>query len=185
MAGNSICHLLVRVKDLSPSYPSTSNHNDNSNYHKNTALSLFYIKPQLLVVAYITKDIVFYLFSTSNHNRNPKEEYHLILSFISFLHQTTTPRGYPHVIQHCLLSLFYIKPQRVPVSPITRLNCLLSLFYIKPQPVDPLTLASSIVFYLFSTSNHNMNRFFDILELIVFYLFSTSNHNCDVQLLVQ
>ena len=99
--------------------------------------------------------IVFYLFSTSNHNRNPKEEYHLILSFISFLHQTTTPRGYPHVIQHCLLSLFYIKPQRVPVSPITRLNCLLSLFYIKPQPVDPLTLASSIVFYLFSTSNHN------------------------------
>lgn len=68
MAGNSICHLLVRVKDLSPSYPSTSNHNDNSNYHKNTALSLFYIKPQLLVVAYITKDIVFYLFSTSNHN---------------------------------------------------------------------------------------------------------------------
>ena len=55
------------------------------------------------------------------------------LSFISILHQTTTlPRG---------ISLFRY--------------CLLSLFYIKPQRTGEAVAACHIVFYLYYTSNHN------------------------------
>ena len=110
--GTSICHLLVRVKDLSPSYPSTSNHNDNSNYHKNTALSLFYIKPQLIIKSWPYGDncliSLFYI----------KTQRFALFRFIA---------------RYCLISLFYIKPQLASATPTPTWHCLISLFYIKTQ----------------------------------------------------
>ncbi len=55
--------------------------------------------------------IVFYLFSTSNHNGWLSSAGSGALSFISFLHQTTTGRECYLFLFYCLLSLFYIKPQ--------------------------------------------------------------------------
>ena len=138
---------------------STSNHNPNE---------------------YKTKSIiiVFYLYSTSNHNSaislaifailssicilhqtTTKTDATLgvrVLSSICILHQTTTPSSGEYSWYHCLLSVFYIKPQRGGSSLCCRRglssicilhqtttwakvnqcfqNCLLSVFYIKPQP---------------------------------------------------
>ena len=56
------------------------------------------------------------------------------LSFISILHQTTTCTITCGAVPYYLLSLFYIKPQRT---------------LQEGEPLD-------IVFYLYSTSNHNV-----------------------------
>ncbi len=184
-------------------------------------LSLFYIKPQhgrgmspvsrIVFYLFSTSNhncftlpvlksiIVFYLFSTSNHNlqsylqilnklsfisflhQTTTEDVVIIgevrLSFISFLHQTTTFCGYDGHVTYCLLSLFYIKPQPPDGLEVLVVDCLLSLFYIKPQ----------------LTTSRNNGQWYCLLSLfyikpqlslyntspysIVFYLFSTSNHN--------
>ena len=121
--------------------------------------------------------IVLYLFSTSNHNVSSACALQDILSYISFLHQTTTYafpctslcnclislfyiKPQPHG-QHwrgkvyCLISLFYIKPQPTLSVYGSACNCLISLFYIKPQRWSVSGVGANIVLYLFSTSNHN------------------------------
>ncbi len=119
-------------------------------------ISLFYIKPQQ-TTCYLVKDrIVSYLFSTSNHNLRFVLLNLLVLSHISFLHQTTTCRRWTSGVN----------------------NCLISLFYIKPQPIAYRVCWSYIVSYLFSTSNHNWSIRLKMSCPIVSYLFSTSNHNC-------
>ena len=55
--------------------------------------------------------IVLHLFSTSNHNRKNTCCFSLLLSYISFLHQTTTVVIVVGFYFYCLTSLFYIKPQ--------------------------------------------------------------------------
>ena len=74
-------------------------------------ISLFYIKPQLRGYESQLVTVVLYLFSTSNHNRAAVHKRPRQLSYISFLHQTTTSR--PELLRKssCLISLFYIKPQ--------------------------------------------------------------------------
>ena len=57
------------------------------------------------------------------------------------------------------------------------LYCLISLFYIKPQRRAGRTNHHCIVLYLSSTSNHNMTFLMEHERLIVLYLSSTSNHN--------
>ncbi len=115
---------------------STSNHNSMTLYMKRESI-VFYLystsnhnnhvlRPCALV-------IVFYLYSTSNHNRRSIKVFSFPLSFISILHQTTTTRLLACRVQNCLLSLFYIKPQ-LPTATIHD---------------------GAIVFYLYSTSNHN------------------------------
>ena len=78
---------------------------------------------------------------------------------------------------HCLISLFYIKPQPSSLLGFAMLNCLISLFYIKPQLSWSAVSQCSIVLYLFSTSNHNTLCSHHSKPEIVLYLFSTSNHN--------
>ena len=78
---------------------------------------------------------------------------------------------------YCLLSLFYIKPQLIPAICPRAFNCLLSLFYIKPQHAIVVGVDDNIVFYLYSTSNHNWLLYLLSDLNIVFYLYSTSNHN--------
>ncbi len=99
--------------------------------------------------------IVFYLCSTSNHNPLLTRFSLPALSFTFVLHQTTTAKACKRLSYYCLLPLFYIKPQRVL------------------QPAS----SASIVFYLCSTSNHNLAPALPTGTGIVFYLCSTSNHN--------
>ena len=122
-----------------------------------------------------------------------------LLSYISFLHQTTTMSCMSWLVMHCLISLFYIKPQLLDkdtrmennclislfyikpqlvfVSLYNVIHCLISLFYIKPQLIARVIFDPHIVLYLFSTSNHNRSSLRRCGTCIVLYLFSTSNHN--------
>ena len=216
---------------------------DATDFGQNCILSLFYIKPQLYLHGAVGVDIVFYLYSTSNHNQSlndygypelysifilhqtttettsfslqlklysifilhqtttfehyqrpcyklysifilhqtttlfhcsfrfrwlysifilhqtttgtdPKQLQRLLYS-IFILHQTTTTAPTTFLISYCILSLFYIKPQPGRTQMSNRYNCILSLFYIKPQPRGRVNELSKIVFYLYSTSNHN------------------------------
>ena len=56
------------------------------------------------------------------------------LYLIEILHQTTTADGSVIPVPCCILSKFYIKPQRAFLRRFRRIGCILSKFYIKPQP---------------------------------------------------
>ena len=75
-------------------------------------LSKFYIKPQLAERSGVPVDVVSYRNSTSNHNRVPNHLYLQELYLIEILHQTTTLYGILFLQVSCILSKFYIKPQR-------------------------------------------------------------------------
>ena len=77
----------------------------------------------------------------------------------------------------CILSKFYIKPQRLCVSSTTRRCCILSKFYIKPQRICLAIEGYSVVSYRNSTSNHNTAANKIIIRGVVSYRNSTSNHN--------
>ena len=55
----------------------------------------------------------------------------------------------------CILSKFYIKPQRRSDPPVGSCCCILSKFYIKPQHYDFEKRINYVVSYRNSTSNHN------------------------------
>ena len=120
-------------------------------------ISSFYIKPQLTILIYIFKHIVLYRLSTSNHNPSTRKAaaltivlyrlstsnhnclndapWHSILSYIVFLHQTTTRSLLLLQQVNCLISSFYIKPQLMILRSRRSFHCLISSFYIKPQLV--------------------------------------------------
>ena len=79
----------------------------------------------------------------------------MLLSYIVFLHQTTTD----------------------DLAAIYAAYCLISSFYIKPQQTRPYCSTKQIVLYRLSTSNHNSNRSTRNMAAIVLYRLSTSNHN--------
>ena len=77
-------------------------------------LSKFYIKPQHHVCSGFHDEVVSYRNSTSNHNIRGGMSRAARLYLIEILHQTTTnSASYPAVFG-CILSKFYIKPQRQP-----------------------------------------------------------------------
>ena len=96
-------------------------------------LSKFYIKPQPWLCSWIFHKVVSYRNSTSNHNCSPRCWLPWSLYLIEILHQTTTFAVICISVPRCILSKFYIKPQRIP--------------YIE--------LHLSVVSYRNSTSNHN------------------------------
>ena len=100
-------------------------------------LSKFYIKPQLLLTHSALQLVVSYRNSTSNHNLCRRPVGVLRLYLIEILHQTTTLAVNNPFTHGCILSKFYIKPQRLfsPAAPPP--CCILSKFYIKPQPATP------------------------------------------------
>ena len=77
------------------------------------------------------------------------------MSYIVFLHQTTTSS----------------------LSLIALTNCLISSFYIKPQQWLCGQWLALIVLYRLSTSNHNTKERVNGAYFIVLYRLSTSNHN--------
>ena len=83
------------------------------------------------------------------------------LYLIEILHQTTT-YGRQRVPQKCcILSKFYIKPQRTILLVRIFLCCILSKFYIKPQQLDEVLVGNVVVSYRNSTSNHNVGPHID------------------------
>ena len=102
------------------------------------------------------------------------------LYLIEILHQTTTKRSRTRDRSRCILSKFYIKPQRLcrcsswpsgcilskfyikPQRGLRRnegvVRCILSKFYIKPQHLSIAGGSRNVVSYRNSTSNHNSAR---------------------------
>ena len=118
-------------------------------------ISFFYIKPQqvgfcrptLEVVLYpsstsnhnttcpryVKVKVVLYPSSTSNHNKGQELELFKRLCYILLLHQTTTYQRKALQVACCVISFFYIKPQRERENPRKYPSCVISFFYIKPQ----------------------------------------------------
>ena len=99
------------------------------------------------------------------------------LYLIEILHQTTTNFRSPSPSKGCILSKFYIKPQRSQQRLSTTKSCILSKFYIKPQQLFECFIAERVVSYRNSTSNHNSLSNASSLNVVVSYRNSTSNHN--------
>ena len=60
--------------------------------------------------------VVSYRNSTSNHNHNLRHSKSVLLYLIEILHQTTTDGDRRGFIRCCILSKFYIKPQRTSAT---------------------------------------------------------------------
>ena len=56
-------------------------------------------------------------------------------------------------------------------------RCILSKFYIKPQRLAVEGYSQAVVSYRNSTSNHNTSRSSGLTKRVVSYRNSTSNHN--------
>ena len=119
-------------------------------------LSKFHIKPQLVASVKIVSGVVSYRNSTSNHNYRPRRFTQRWLYLIEIPHQTTTkgqganPGNTLYLIEipHQTTTDRYINP---PVE-----CCILSKFYIKPQRKRCRWYGISVVSYRNSTSNHNV-----------------------------
>ena len=122
-------------------------------------LSKFYIKPQQQTIKLQSNSVVSYRNSTSNHNDLEGLSNRPPLYLIEILHQTTTLHGHPKTVQGCILSKFYIKPQRDVCAS----------FY------------DEVVSYRNSTSNHNLHQRWAVRNAVVSYRNSTSNHNEEVK----
>ena len=99
-------------------------------------LSKFYIKPQQRSPSVEISAVVSYRNSTSNHNIWLAKATHKRLYLIEILHQTTTCGKCEDCLRRCILSKFYIKPQRSYT----------------------LCFCFFVVSYRNSTSNHNIRR---------------------------
>ena len=84
-----------------------------------------------------------------------------MLYLIEILHQTTTEGHANMRLIGCILSKFYIKPQRAAALASSIRCCILSKFYIKPQHEHPADEAYLVVSYRNSTSNHNVGPHID------------------------
>ena len=100
--------------------------------------------------------VVSYRNSTSNHNIKFNHSVGVALYLIEILHQTTTVKQLVVSLQSCILSKFYIKPQRFGCFDDWCKCCILSKFYIKPQLNRDYGDEANVVSYRNSTSNHNL-----------------------------
>ena len=118
-------------------------------------LSKFYIKPQHLNWNSVVDVVVSYRNSTSNHNSPANGLWFLALYLIEILHQTTTERADGPC--PCGLYLIEILHQTTTVTAGVGVgcSCILSKFYIKPQRSAKIGGIILVVSYRNSTSNHN------------------------------
>ena len=123
--------------------------------HLGCILSKFYIKPQQPFAPGTSRAVVSYRNSTSNHNTTQTLGDVFMLYLIEILHQTTT---------------------EVPAI-VIGWSCILSKFYIKPQRSRWPYCYRAVVSYRNSTSNHNASAPLIRSILVVSYRNSTSNHN--------
>ena len=139
--------------------------------------SLFYIKPQPQHGYFPNIQVVYLLFSTSNHNISYARTSGKSLYIFSFLHQTTTYEQPKEFSMSCISSLFYIKPQLR-----RRIRWVIWVVYLlfstsNHNPLCAPIFSRRVVYLLFSTSNHNNSLRHSRRRHVVYLLFSTSNHN--------
>ena len=99
-------------------------------------ISSFYIKPQPSLIAFSVHHIVLYRLSTSNHNSQSSCSSVKSLSYIVFLHQTTTAHQHRDRIRRLSYIVFLHQTTTVRSYSRIRTYCLISSFYIKPQLVQ-------------------------------------------------
>ena len=141
----------------------------------------FYIKPQLRRWRQCHYVVVSYWNSTSNHNSYPLYSYWV--QVVSYWNSTSNHNFALNVSSPTVLYLIEILHQTTTLSPDGTISpcCILSKFYIKPQRVTPDYLNYRVVSYRNSTSNHNQ-LLLALRELpVVSYRNSTSNHNFSVR----
>ena len=87
------------------------------------------------IIAVLTAAVVLYLIEILHQTTTIPTEANLpiLLYLIEILHQTTTERHRFDVLDGCILSKFYIKPQLRGLPGTSAHGCILSKFYIKPQ----------------------------------------------------
>ena len=137
---------------------STSNHNWCLQPLGHTSIDLYLISTSNHNLLHQVLDgcpIDLYLISTSNHNKKKPILGLLRLTYISFLHQTTTAGTVYTLNIDWLISHFYIKPQLRISTCFCGVDWLISHFYIKPQLSMWAWHSKMIDLYLISTSNHN------------------------------
>ena len=121
--------------------------------------------------------VVSYRNSTSNHNNVVAQALMAPLYLIEILHQTTTCSGTLPRFVCCILSKFYIKPQRRVYFAY--------VFYVVSYRNSTsnhnehfgIFTTEEVVSYRNSTSNHNLSSALVFRILVVSYRNSTSNHN--------
>ena len=116
----------------------------------------FYIKPQLGGMCTITKKVVSYWNSTSNHNFAWSENSLVVLYLIEILHQTTTCSTMAYGPMRLYLIEILHQTTTQPLASSTTSRCILLKFYIKPQLRISTSFPFAVVSYWNSTSNHNV-----------------------------
>ena len=101
----------------------------------------------------------------------------LMLYIVRFLHQTTTRYYSTDIMDSCISSVSYIKPQLPKCCWIICPSCISSVSYIKPQLTLYDACQFNVVYRPFPTSNHNVSEHFDFFFVVVYRPFPTSNHN--------
>ena len=101
------------------------------------------------------------------------------LYLIEILHQTTTRQPSSNDRKPLYLIEILHQTTTYPASTQLLLSCILSKFYIKPQRGTCSLTTSVVVSYRNSTSNHNAGNGYPVAGLVVSYRNSTSNHNFD------
>ncbi len=137
---------------------STSNHND-------------------MAAVWGDSEVVSYRNSTSNHNHAFRFRPFGRLYLIEILHQTTTTDlGWQLDFKLYLIEILHqttTNPRPIAILP----RCILSKFYIKPQRGYHFYVFPVVVSYRNSTSNHNCLIHHNLNVDVVSYRNSTSNHN--------
>ena len=100
-----------------------------------------------------------------------------VLYLIEILHQTTTGLTPTHFLLSCILSKFYIKPQRLPERPRIFLVVSYRNSTSNHNDAEGTGAEPPVVSYRNSTSNHNDVRSNPLAVPVVSYRNSTSNHN--------
>ena len=148
---------------------STSNHNGGAVILTGNLLYLIEILHQTTTLHHAGKErSALYLIeilhqtTTTRDGRNAR----IMLYLIEILHQTTTIGSVALLRVCCILSKFYIKPQLFGRRDPRPGRCILSKFYIKPQRCPSLGDRRNVVSYRNSTSNHNVARLWEIVEML-------------------
>ena len=128
--------------------------------------------------------VVSYRNSTSNHNSRYYKYFLFQLYLIEILHQTTTMKLQQLINQKLYLIEILHQTTTSPFDPKGFKGCILSKFYIKPQRWHLQRLRRQVVSYRNSTSNHNSSEVVFDEVVVVSYRNSTSNHNSSETIIV-
>ena len=121
--------------------------------------------------------VVSYRNSTSNHNGKGWLNRYDALYLIEILHQTTTTSLTSALPLRCILSKFYIKPQRLVVEGYSQAVVSYRNSTSNHNCLSGTQSKFSVVSYRNSTSNHNSASLLVVRLIVVSYRNSTSNHN--------